>query len=243
MNKTIRRILLIVCICVFAYSAYSIGSIFYSYWKVDNDNNTLASEVIENKKADSALKRKVDFKKLNKINEDIIGWIYIPHTEIDYPLLKGKNNDSYIHTNYKKNYSFAGCIFADEISSRTLTDDNTIIYGHNMKNGSMFAGIKKFVSLKYMNKHPNVYIYLPNGTVNAYNIFSANVINVASKLYCKGIDYNKYIQQIFSSGCRAKKSVSRTQAPLIMLSTCHAAHAVSRNVIYARLEKNVKAGN
>ncbi len=69
---------------------------------------------------------------------------HIPNTNIDYALLKGKTNDTYIHTNYEKKYSFAGSIFLDEDNNSSLTDSNTIIYGHNMKNGSMFANIKKF---------------------------------------------------------------------------------------------------
>lgn len=142
--KIIRRILLVVCLAVFLYSAGNLLNIGYKYHKLDSDNNKLQEKVVTEVKQDSPLDRKIDFNQLKSINEDIIGWIYIPNTNIDYALLKGKTNDTYIHTNYEKKYSFGGSIFLDEDNNASLTDSNTIIYGHNMKNGAMFANIKKF---------------------------------------------------------------------------------------------------
>ena len=127
--KIIRRILLVVCLAVFLYSAGNLLNIGYKYHKLDSDNNKLQEKVVTEVKQDSPLDRKIDFNQLKSINEDIIGWIYIPNTNIDYALLKGKTNDTYIHTNYEKKYSFGGSIFLDEDNNASLTDSNTIIYG------------------------------------------------------------------------------------------------------------------
>lgn len=102
--KIIRRILLVICLAVFLYSAGNLAKIGYKYHKLDSDNKKLQEEVVTEVKQDSPLDRKIDFNQLKSINEDIVGWIYIPNTNIDYALLKGKTNDTYIHTNYEKKY-------------------------------------------------------------------------------------------------------------------------------------------
>ena len=84
--KIIRRILLVVCLAVFLYSAGNLLNIGYKYHKLDSDNNKLQEEVVTEVKQDSPLDRKVDFNQLKSINEDIVGWIYIPNTNIDYAL-------------------------------------------------------------------------------------------------------------------------------------------------------------
>lgn len=238
--KIIRRILLVVCLAVFLYSAGNLANIGYKYHKVNSDNKKLQEEVVTEVKQDSPLDRKVDFNQLKNINEDIIGWIYIPNTNIDYALLKGKTNDTYIHTNYEKKYSFAGSIFLDEDNDASLTDSNTIIYGHNMKNGSMFANIKKFADHDYFINHPEVYIYLPDGSINVYSVYSTKIIEATSDYYLKNIDYASYVANAKSSAKQSRDVDTQNAAPLLLLSTCYAPDTTTRSVLFARLEKNVK---
>ena len=219
--KIIRRILLVVCLAVFLYSAGNLANIGYKYHKVNSDNKKLQEEVVTEVKQDSPLDRKVDFNRLKSINEDIIGWIYIPNTNIDYALLKGKTNDTYIHTNHEKKYSFAGSIFLDEDNNASLTDSNTIIYGHNMKNGSMFANIKKFAD-------------------HVYSVYSTKIIEATSDYYLKNIDYASYVANAKSSAKQSRDVDTQNAAPLLLLSTCYAPDTTTRSVLFARLEKNVK---
>ena len=238
--KIIRRILLVVCLAVFLYSAGNLLNIGYKYHKLDSDNNKLQEKVVTEVKQDSPLDRKIDFNQLKSINEDIIGWIYIPNTNIDYALLKGKTNDTYIHTNYEKKHSFAGSIFLDEDNNSSLTDSNTIIYGHNMKNGSMFANIKKFADHDYFINHPKVYIYLPDGSINVYSVYSTKIIDATSDYYLKDIDYASYVANAKSSAKQSRDVDTQNGAPLLLLSTCYAPDTTTRSVLFARLEKNVK---
>ena len=221
--KIIRRILLVVCLAVFLYSAGNLANIGYKYHKVNSDNKKLQEEVVTEVKQDSPLDRKVDFNQLKSINEDIVGWIYIPNTNIDYALLKGKTNDTYIEDN-----------------NASMTDSNTIIYGHNMKNGSMFANIKKFTDQDYFNNHPEVYIYLPDGSINVYSIYSTKIIDATSDYYLKDIDYASYVANAKSSAKQSRDVDSQNTAPLLLLSTCYAHDTPTRSVLFARLEKNVK---
>ena len=238
--KIIRRILLVVCLAVFLYSAGNLLNIGYKYHKLDSDNNKLQEKVVTEVKQDSPLDRKIDFNQLKSINEDIIGWIYIPNTNIDYALLKGKTNDTYIHTNYEKKYSFGGSIFLDEDNNSSLTDSNTIIYGHNMKNGAMFANIKKFADHDYFINHPEVYIYLPDGSINVYSVYSTKIIDATSDYYLKDIDYASYVANAKSSAKQSRDVDTQNGAPLLLLSTCYAPDTTTRSVLFARLEKNVK---
>lgn len=238
--KIIRRILLVVCLAVFLYSAGNLLNIGYKYHKLDSDNNKLQEKVVTEVKQDSPLDRKIDFNQLKSINEDIIGWIYIPNTNIDYALLKGKTNDTYIHTNYEKKYSFGGSIFLDEGNNASLTDSNTIIYGHNMKNGAMFANIKKFADHDYFINHPEVYIYLPDGSINVYSVYSTKIIDARSDYYLKDIDYASYVANAKSSAKQSRDVDTQNGAPLLLLSTCYAPDTTTRSVLFARLEKNVK---
>ena len=238
--KIIRRILLVVCLAVFLYSAGNLLNIGYKYHKLDSDNNKLQEKVVTEVKQDSPLDRKIDFNQLKSINEDIIGWIYIPNTNIDYALLKGKTNDTYIHTNYEKKYSFGGSIFLDEDNNASLTDSNTIIYGNNMKNGAMFANIKKFEDNDYFINHPEVYIYLPDGSINVYSVYSTKIIDATSDYYLKDIDYASYVANAKSSAKQSRDVDTQNGAPLLLLSTCYAPDTTTRSVLFARLEKNVK---
>lgn len=252
MKKIIVRIVFIVALCVFVYSGFNLGSVYYKYWKVNKDNKDLAQKVITHAKKpkkvqkkyvrkrhiagmdQNALKRTIDFKQLKSINSDIIGWIYIPHTVVDYAVLKGQDNNTYLHHNYYKKYSFAGCIFMDQMNKADFTDDNTILYGHNMKNGSMFATLKQYMSQSYMDKHPYIYVYRPDGSLNVYSVFSTNIFKAVSHMYAKGNPYESYVKKILSTSL-AKEDVEMKAAPLLMCSTCSGANSENRNVVYGRL--------
>lgn len=239
MKEKLRKILLVVCVCVFAYSAFQLGKIYFDYHQIEEENKELIQEVIEEPKEDNdPLHRVIDFTTLLETNEDIVGWIYIPDTKIDEPIVKGEDNDSYLKTSIYGKYSSAGTIFIDEINHGDFQDDNTIIYGHNMKNGSRFHDLRYYFQKEnYIETHPNVYIYLPNGKINVYHIYSASQIKATSDLYQKGIDYEQYIQKVLKSAT-VKTTVSDEEAPLIMLSTCTNNVEDERYVIFARLQNN-----
>lgn len=243
MKNILRKILLIICVCVFLYSSYQLVLIYLNYQAIENGTTELIEEYITEPEVEEVdpLERVIDFDALLERNEDVIGWIYIPDTKIDEPILKGENNDSYLRRDIDKKKLIAGQIFIDEINSKDFSDDNTIIYGHNMKNGSRFHDIKKFIKQDYFDEHKIIYIYLPDGTINVYEAFSSKVINAVSDFYQKGIDYQTYINNALKDAdCTSE--VSEEENPLILLSTCYATGSDERNVVFARLKENVKIG-
>ena len=105
--------------------------------------------------------RNVDFEKLKAKNPDVIGWIYLPDSAIDYPVVQGEDNDYYLHRDLDGSYLYDGCIFADATNREPFKDFNTVIYGHRMMSGAMFASLKYFADKDYMDSHRIIQIETP----------------------------------------------------------------------------------
>ena len=98
--------------------------------------------------------RNMDFAALQEVNSDVLGWILIPNTVISYPLVQGNNNQYYLNHTWKKWTSVVGAIFLECQNSPDFSDFNTVIYGHRMNNGSMFASLKNYKKQSYWASHP-----------------------------------------------------------------------------------------
>lgn len=244
MKKFIRKFIMFICLCVFIYSAYNLIKIGYTYYMLDKTTKDMVHTYIKEptKKTNSyqeAIERKIDFVSLKKRNPDVIGWIYIPDTAIDEVVLKGANNDTYLRHTIDHEYNVGGQVFIDEINSKNFTDMNTIVYGHNMFNGSRFGALENFTKKQsYFDKHKNVFIYTPDGKVYVYDIYAAKVLNAYSHLYTNQVDYKKYIQE-FMKDAAYTRNISNKKAPLLMLSTCTSSDNDDRYVLSARLKKMI----
>lgn len=106
----------------------------------------------------------IDFDALFAINPDCVGWIYIPDTEISYPIVQGSDNSYYLKHLFDGKWNSSGCIFLDYRVDDSLSDRHSIIYGHHMKNGTMFSGLSKYKKQDYYETHPVGYIITPEQT-------------------------------------------------------------------------------
>ena len=105
----------------------------------------------------------VDFDALRETGPDIIGWLTLPDTAINYPVTQADDNEYYLHHLYDGTYNKAGCLFADYENKKDFSDRNTIIYGHNMRDGSMFAALNEYDEQSYFDGHPQMYLVTPGG--------------------------------------------------------------------------------
>ena len=148
-------LVLIVAIAVFCYAAVNLFHIYTEYKKGTDEYNHIEQMAVTDRAPDSQevagpnaqpkAPIDVDFAALKSVNSDVVGWIYVEALDgISYPIVQGKDNETYLHQTYEKNYNFAGTIFVDYENSPDFSDCNTLVYGHNMKNGSMFGHLKKF---------------------------------------------------------------------------------------------------
>ena len=117
----------------------------------------------------------VDFEALRENGPDIIGWLSLPDTAINYPVTQTDNNEYYLHHLYDGTYNKVGCLFADYENQADFSDRNTIIYGHNMRDGSMFAALNEYGEQGYYDGHPQMYLVTPGGgyTMEIFTTFVA----------------------------------------------------------------------
>lgn len=109
----------------------------------------------------------IDFTALVQKNNDCIGWLYIPSVDISYPVVKSADNDDYVHKTFNGTENLAGCIFSDCRITAPFVQ-KTILYGHNMKNGSMFHGL--FSIETHQDEYKDIWVYLPTGAIYHYSV-------------------------------------------------------------------------
>ena len=182
----------------------------------------------ESEEQDSTLASKatVDFQALRKINSDIIAWIRIPDTKIDYPIVQGKNNAYYLKHMFQKTEHVAGSIFLDVDNEADFSNRKSILYGHNMKDGSMFQGLHRFQEESYLQEHNQVYLYLPDNRELVYKVIKCGYVKADSDTFWLG---------------------EPVETPQLLLSTC-GADSSKRLVIWCELpqeeeemtEENIK---
>ena len=176
MKKLVRRILMVICLAVFCYSAYNLVDIYLGYKKIDDTYEDVAQEYTKTVEEDQFSYLEIDWKELQERNADVKAWIQIPDTHVNYPVLQGETNDSYIHSDIDKKELKAGSIFVASENPSPFEDINTVIYGHNMKNGSMFHTLHNFENEDFFNEDHEFYIYTP-GHRFTYKVFAAGCID------------------------------------------------------------------
>lgn len=115
--------------------------------------------------ADELTAPDIDWDALKEKNPDVIGWITVPGTVINYPIVKGDDNDKYLHYTFENVKNANGSIFLDYRCSGELSDSLNVIYGHNMKRGAMFHDLEKFKEEKFFDEHREILIFTPEQAV------------------------------------------------------------------------------
>lgn len=169
------------------------------------------------------LKNPIDFTQLLSVNSDIVGWLRIRALDISYPVVQGKDNDYYLHRTFEKTDNFAGCLFVNSYNMGDFTDQNTIIYGHNMKNGSMFGKLKNFNDPEVFKKSRYFWIFTPD-IIYQYRIFSASVVDKTGLTYQISFtddEFDQFISRAYSNSVVDNQDVTVTKEDrIVTLSTC-----------------------
>ena len=181
----------------------------------------------------------LDLEALREVNPDVVGWIMIPNTQINYPLLQGEDNAYYLNHTWEGRKNSVGSIFLEHLSNPDLTDFNTIIYGHNMKNGSMFAGLHTFRYQSHFDSHPYVYLRTDAGAYR-YEIFAAYRADVESSTYALHFPDERYREAFIKDALESSVIETGVQPEvndrILTLSTCSGAGYSNRWVVQARLK-------
>ena len=178
----------------------------------------------------------VDFDELKKQNKEITGWIDIPGTDITYPVVQAADNAYYLNHGFNGQKSGSGAIFMDCRNAAGLSDDHTIIYGHNMRNGSMFGSLRKYRDSDYRDSHPYVDYYIPGLRIRylIYACYEAEAVEENFPVsFVSDEERDAYV------AAAERKSLYRTEikpepgSHTMMLSTCTGNGYTKRWVIQA----------
>lgn len=177
---------------------------------------------------DTRIDNPIDFTKVWEQNKDVYAWIQIPGTVIDYPILQ-HTTDNYFYLNHNMDGSkgYPGCIYSENFNQKDFSDFNTVLYGHNMKNGSMFAGLHHYADTEFFELYKEISIYTPE-TKYTYEIFGAYTYDDRHILSSFNFENSKicndYIEDIFnrkdmSANFREENKLTE-DSKILTLSTC-----------------------
>ena len=150
----------------------------------------------------------VDFAALQEINPDVVAWIRIPGV-LEYPVVRGGDNSYYLNHTVQKTYNIAGSIFLDYRNERDFSDSKNIIYGHNMKDGSMFHVLRNYQDIDFFQEHTDMEVYLPDGRSLNYQITACEQVPADSEIYQieRGYAEDSKENEIILSTCSARTSI------------------------------------
>lgn len=179
----------------------------------------------------------IDFAQLQQINPDLVGILCVPSLELCYPVVQGKTDTEYLKKTFYGTENSSGCIFMDTATSTDLSDMNTFLFGHNMKDGSMFGSLKRLYQEEDLcREDPYLYFYTEK-TVHRYEIFSYYETDADSDAY-QGIEdrtgYEAYVQQAKSRSLYVPESstdCAKEMPEILTLSTCNGAAGGNRRFL------------
>ena len=185
----------------------------------------------------------IDFAALQQQNPDVYAWIQVPGTEVDYPILQSSNDNTYyLNHTIDGEEKKEGAIFTENYNTKTFEDPNTVIYGHDMKNGSMFQSIHKYMDRSFFDNNRDIVIYMPDQILH-YKIFAAYLTDNRHLLmnynFWSKDEYQQYLNSIFSMrdmNAFIDTSMEVTnEDKIITLSTCYAGISTQRYLVQAVL--------
>lgn len=231
-GKKIRRAatkIIIVCLA---------GIMLVSGWKVYTIvKNYLADRSVYDDIAEQA-GDEIDFDELRKINPDVIGWLYYEDTIIDYPVVQGEDNEMYISMLFDRTWGGCGTLFADCITEAPFRQFNTIVYGHHMKDGTMFACLKELRDPEYCAKHPKLELTTPEGKFDL-EIWAFLNEPADSNIYTTNFvleeDKQAYLQLTEELADYTTDVQVTTGDRLVMLSTCAYEFEDARYIIACKM--------
>lgn len=248
MKRAICYILLVLLLGVFGYSAWQFFDLREEYTKGEDSYSDLQKyvsvrETEENRTLDqpqnqptrgeddfqSASEEKafvppisVDFEALREINSDVVGWIYIEGTEINYPIVQGENNDYYLYRLFDRTVNETGCIFMDAKCDSDFSGENNIIYGHYRKDGSMFYDVQNYRDQSYYDEHAEGVLLTPEGA-HRIAFFSGYIAKTSDNAWDTAFTEEGYAQWIEGISARSLFEPSRYPAVtdrILTLTTC-----------------------
>ncbi|MED3382787.1 class B sortase [Bacillus tropicus] len=243
-NSFFQRILTVVFLGTFFYSVYELGDIFMDYYEnrkvMAEAQNIYEKSPMEEQSQDGEVRKQ--FKALQQINKEIVGWVTMDDTQINYPIVQAKDNDYYLFRNYKGEDMRAGSIFMDYRNDVKSQNRNTILYGHRMKDGSMFGSLKKILDEDFFKSHRKLYY---DTLFEGYDLEVFSVYTTTTDFYyietdfSSDMEYTSFLEKIQEKSLHRTNTRVTASDQIVTLSTCDYAldPEAGRLVVHAKLVK------
>lgn len=232
-SKNNKKIILLNFLRFISIIILLVSIIYITKWLIDrNENKKLEEKVLEaiivdNKENESNVdvKYEIDFKKLKQINNQVVGYLKVNGTNIEYPVVKAEDNNYYLKRNLDKKYNNGGWIFADYKNKFDGTDKNIVIYGHNMKDNSMFGSLKNILNEEWYNNEENYLIsFITEKEEQKYQVFS--IYKIKNEDYYINTEFKNNDEFINFTNTLKERSIKNfnidvlEEDSILTLSTC-----------------------
>ena len=227
-SKFINNLILLICLGTMIFSGIKI----IIWWKENRQSEEMLNDIsdkvtVEDVETEEGTSQKyvIDFKGLQEKNPDTVAWIKVENTNIEYPVVKAKDNDYYLTRSFDKKYNSAGWIFMDYRDKADGTDRNIVIYGHNRKDKSMFGTLKNIFTEEWYSNENNKYItYITDDEYCIYEIFSAYRIEeedyYITTNFKNDSEFEKFVNRLKKRSFRDFGTEITGDDQILTLSTC-----------------------
>lgn len=239
-GRILSDIVIVVCLMIAGFSGWNLYKELHEYQESKETYEKLTPEVVienpDTNEVDTA--PLFDWEKLKGINGDFVGWIRLDDSTVDYPFVQGTDNEYYLRHLFDGTYNNSGCVFMDVNNNRDFSDKDTILYAHNMKNGTMFASIEKYKDASYYDGHKVIHIYTEAATYDVYPV--AGIVTDGQDDYVRTSfnddnDFMSYVNRFVSSSTFTSEQSIESTDRMIMLSTCNYDRSDGRYVLIGKL--------
>ena len=218
----------------YPYSYDSSGS--YDFFDNSDSSNRIGEQNLS--EWEESYVPEIDFHALDQVSGNLIAWLYLPGSVINYPVAQCDNNSYYLKHLADGTVNSSGCLFLDYKNDREFTDDNSIIYGHHMKNGSMFGSLDRYSRQKFYNSHPSLYLVTQPDRYRI-EVFSAYTTSKDSDAYTLRFsdrqEYGEWIERIKARSDIKTNVQVTTEDRILTLSTCAYSFRNARFVVHGKL--------
>lgn len=237
-RSILSNLILLVAIGVFCFSGFQLFKIWKGYNTGKKEYAKVRELAVETKKDEKGEETfSVNFEELKKINPDTVAWIrFDPEPSvINYPVVQGSDNEKYLSKTFSENENTVGAIFLDANASADFSDRHTLIYGHWMRDGSMFRHLEDYREQSFWEANPYFYLYTPDGKKLTYQIYSVGEVKDTSDSYLTQFATDEAFQKFLTM----TKDVAQydtgiavdTSSRIVTLSTCTSAGDENRFVV------------
>jgi len=230
MDGALNFTVLLLFLIMFLYGCYAL-------W--DSNQIYQEADAAQYEKYKPSEEDSLSFEELISLNSEVFGWLSVYGTKIDYPLVQADNNEKYINTNAKGEYSLSGSIFLDYRNKKDFTDFNSILYGHHMDQSAMFGDIGKFMEYDYFSsrRYGNLYVNGRNYGVEFFAFLEVNAYN--SEIYAPRIEDDEakqaYLNRLLALSTNKRDIGIGIRDRIVLLSTCTSDITNGRQLLAGRI--------